>query len=140
MRKQLRYFAVGIASIAFLFGSLSHASENTDDDFSVDELKLVAKTYKRYCSKCHGKKGEGDGRMNKLYIKKRIHMPSDFTIGYFKDRPASYLKKIITEGGEKHDRSEYMPPFGEELSEDKIDLLVRLIQVTGNMQSMPKSK
>ena len=129
-----------IVAITFLFCSVSQAAENSEIGITADELKVATKTYKRYCSKCHGKTGKGDGRMNKLYLKLRIHMPSDFTIGYFKDRPASYLKLIIREGGENHDRSKYMPPFRDELSEEKIDLLVKLIQITGRMQKMPVTK
>ena len=113
------------------------ASELTKTDITADELKVATKIYKRYCAKCHGKQGKGDGRMNKLYLKLRINAPSNFTIGYFEDRPVDYLKRIISEGGETNDRSKYMPPFVNELSEDKIDLLVKLIKVTGEMRKMP---
>lgn len=106
--------------------------------FTADELKKTAKIYKIYCSKCHGKQGKGDGRMNKLYIKLRINAPSNFTVGYFEHRSSAYLKRIIREGGEANHRSKHMPPFKDELTDKQINSLVKLIRLAGKSRSLPK--
>ncbi|MDH5257924.1 MAG: cytochrome c [Gammaproteobacteria bacterium] len=133
----LKHIALLIA-LNFTMISLSYSAETAEVNITADELKVATKIYKTYCSKCHGKTGKGDGRMNRLYIKLQINAPSNFTIGYFEDRPAEYLKRLIRDGGEKNSRGKHMPPFAEELSDEKIDLLVKLIQETGKLRSMPK--
>ena len=123
--------------LSFFAASNLQANQNDDLGITADELKTATKIYKRYCSKCHGKKGKGDGRMNRLYVKLQVNRPSNFTIGYFEGRSSEYLRRIIVEGGEKNSISKYMPPFADELSEKEIDALVKLIKVTGKMRDMP---
>ncbi|HEX22255.1 MAG TPA: cytochrome c [Chromatiales bacterium] len=89
------------------------------------------KLFSTYCVRCHGKNADGEGRMVKrLYRKLKTQLPSNFTLGIYSDRPAEYLHKIITNGGENHSMSKYMPPFGEELSAKNIDDLVHFIRKT----------
>ena len=87
------------------------------------------KLFGKYCSRCHGKKADGEGRMVKrLYRKKGTQLPTDFTIPLYADRTDEYLRKIISEGGEAHSMSKYMPPFGEELSEKDVNDLVYFVK------------
>jgi len=89
------------------------------------------KLFMTYCARCHGKDADGEGRMVKrLYRKLKTQLPSNFTLGIYSNRPAEYLHKIITNGGENHSMSKYMPPFGEELSTENIDDLVHFIKKT----------
>jgi len=125
--------------VSFTFFSGAYA-EPEKLSLTADEWKQGKKIFKRYCSKCHGKTAKGDGRMNKLYLKLRTNTPSNFTIGYYEKRPTKYLRKIITEGGEKHNRSKYMPPFKDELTSEQIDIMVKLIQFTGQEGMFPSSK
>ncbi len=87
------------------------------------------KLFTTYCTRCHGNNADGEGRMVKrLYRKLKTQLPSNFTLGIYSDRPAEYLHKIITNGGENYSMSKYMPPFGEELSVKNIDDLVHFIK------------
>ena len=88
------------------------------------------KTFERYCAKCDGKKANGEGRMTKLYRRKREQLPTNFTTGTYIDRPEDYLRMIITDGGEKHSMSKYMPPFGEEINHAGVDDLIHFIKRT----------
>jgi len=130
--------SVLIIMLSFSFISLSFASSEEDISINAEELKLATKTFKRYCAKCHGKEGKGDGRMNRLYLKLQVVTPTDFTIGFFKIRPDAYLRQIISEGGEKEGRSKYMPPFKDEIDSAQIESLIKLIKVTSKMRKMPK--
>lgn len=87
------------------------------------------KLFGTYCSRCHGKKADGEGRMVKrLYRKKGTQLPTDFTVPLYADRTDEYLRTIITEGGEAHSMSQYMPPFGQELSEKGVNDLVYFVK------------
>ena len=84
--------------------------------------------YQDYCARCHGPKADGNGRMAVLYRRLFAPKPSDFTVGYFAERPEAYLRKIILEGGERHGRSKYMPPFQGELGEQQVADLIAFIR------------
>lgn len=111
--------------------SFSAGQSFAAESFNDSEWKQASKIYKRYCAKCHGKTAHGDGRMIPIYLRKQVKLPTDFTVGYFEDRPADYLRKVIAKGGQPNKRSEYMPPFEEELSKQEIELMVRLIKIIG---------
>jgi len=101
-----------------------------DNDGAISLLEDVRKTtpviakksigrilFKGRCSLCHGKEGEGNGRMAKRLSPK----PSNLV----KSRvPASYLKKIILGGGKSVGRSSAMPPWGDELSPSEIESII----------------
>ena len=104
------------------------ASAQTEADTEV-QYERGKKLFTTYCTRCHGKNADGEGRMVKrLYRKLKTQLPSNFTLGIYSDRPAKYLRKIITSGGENNSMSKYMPPFGEELSDENIDDLVHFIK------------
>lgn len=112
--------------LLFVTPPLALAQAGTETQFERGE-----KLFATYCSRCHGKKADGEGRMVKrLYRRLKTQLPSNFTLGIYADRPAEYLHKIITNGGENHSMSKYMPPFGEELSAGEIDDLVHFIKKT----------
>lgn len=93
------------------------------------QFKRGEKLFAAYCAHCHGKNADAEGRMVKrLYRKLKTQLPNNFTLGIYADRPAEYLHKIITNGGENHSMSKYMPPFGEELSTENIDDLAHFIK------------
>lgn len=70
------------------------------------------------CVLCHGKHGEGDGRMAKVI---KNPPPADLTASRL---PDDYLKQIIREGGAGVKRSPQMPPWGDQLSPVEIESLV----------------
>lgn len=79
--------------------------------------------FKRYCVQCHGATGEGDGRMAKII---KTPPPANLATSMM---PDIYLKEIIRKGGSAMGRSPQMPPWGEELTEQQLDSVVRYINL-----------
>ncbi len=78
--------------------------------------------YKTYCTRCHGDKGKGDGKMARIV---KSPPPFDLTKSRQND---SYLELIITTGGEIMQRSPQMPPWGDELSRHDILSVIQYIK------------
>lgn len=66
-----------------------------------------------YCVTCHGPNADGQGRAAKLYNPKPANLRTT-------DKNEQYMKLIIRNGGKAMARSEYMPPWGEELTDEQI--------------------
>ena len=75
--------------------------------------------YRTYCVLCHGAGGKGDGRAARMYTPR----PADLTNSPF---PDAYKEMIIRGGGASVGRSSFMPPWGDELTDEQIHDLVRL--------------
>jgi mono/diheme cytochrome c family protein len=73
--------------------------------------------YRTYCVLCHGAGGKGDGRAAKMYTPR----PADLTVSPFNDQ---YKELIIRGGGAAVARSAFMPPWGQELTDEQIRDLV----------------
>ncbi len=82
--------------------------------------------YMTRCTLCHGKSGEGDGRMAKLL---KTPPPFDLTASRL---PDEYLQKIIKKGGEAVGRSKHMPPWGEQLNQQEVDAVIEYIKSIRN--------
>lgn len=81
--------------------------------------------FNNYCILCHGVKADGKGRAAKLYDPK----PANLVMS---DKNDDYKELIIRRGGAALARSQFMPPWGEELTDEQISDLVaylRSIQV-----------
>ena len=100
------------------------------DLISIDDPQylLGLKVFTDYCSRCHGQHADGRGKSAPLYVKLKSAHPSNFQVKFYSYRPKEYLKSIVRDGGKKHSLSEYMPPFGGELSPDQIEDVVYFIQ------------
>ncbi len=77
--------------------------------------------FRTYCVLCHGANGKGDGRASKMYTPR----PANLTVSPFNDK---YKEMIIRGGGASVGRSAYMPPWGEELTEEQITDLVAFLR------------
>lgn len=77
--------------------------------------------YRTYCVLCHGTGGQGDGRAAKLYTPR----PANLTVSPFGD---AYKEMIIRGGGVSVGRSNFMPPWGDELTEEQIRDLVSFLR------------
>ena len=76
-----------------------------------------------YCVTCHGPNADGQGRAAKLYEPKPANLRKS-------DKNAEYMKLIVRRGGKAMARSEYMPPWGEELTEEQIgDVVAYLLSI-----------
>ncbi len=76
--------------------------------------------FKNYCKLCHGEKADGMARAAKLYgVKNLTIAPAE----------PDYYFKIIREGGLVIGKSEFMPPWQHELSEEQINDVVAYLQI-----------
>lgn len=81
----------------------------------VDYYKDVrgAIVFKTYCVLCHGTKADGNGRAAGNYDPR----PADLTRS---TAPDEYKELIIRRGGAAIGRSQHMPPWGQELTDEQI--------------------
>ena len=82
--------------------------------------------YRTYCVLCHGVSGKGDGRAAKMYTPK----PANLTVSPFPDQ---YKEMIIRGGGPAVGRSAFMPPWGDELTDEQISDLVSFLREVRKM-------
>lgn len=66
-----------------------------------------------YCITCHGQNADGQGRSAKLYNPKPANLRTSMM-------PDAYKDGIIRRGGKLMGRSEFMPPWGEELTDEQV--------------------
>ena len=69
--------------------------------------------YANYCVTCHGVLADGNGRAAKMYNPK----PSNLRMSMM---PDLYKEGMVRRGGKAMGRSEFMPPWGEELTDEQI--------------------
>ena len=77
--------------------------------------------FRTYCVLCHGAEGKGDGRAAKMYTPR----PANLTVSPFYD---TYKEMIIRGGGASVGRSAYMPPWGDELTDEQIRDVVAFLR------------
>jgi mono/diheme cytochrome c family protein len=82
-------------------------------------------TFRAYCVLCHGAEGRGDGKGAPLYAPR----PANLVLSPYND---IYKEQIIRGGGQSMGRSEFMPMFNSELSNEQIrDLVAYLASING---------
>lgn len=113
-----------VCNVFVMNAHAAHDLISADDPQYQQGLKI----FSDYCSRCHGVHANGRGRTTPLYVKMKSAQPSNFQIKLYSFRPKEYLVNIVRDGGEKHSLSQYMPPFGGELTADQIDNVVYFIQ------------
>lgn len=89
---------------------------------AMPSIKIGQQVYTTRCTLCHGKFGEGDGRMSKIL---KTPPPADLTAS---KAPDEYLGAIISKGGEAVGRSKHMPPWGDQLSKSEIKSVILYIK------------
>lgn len=119
-----------IVIVPLLGGTISYNSVADQHPFpgNFEKYKLGKKVFSDYCSRCHGENADGRGKALPLYVRLRVPRPSNFKVKFFSIRPSQYLEKIVRDGGKRHELSDYMPPFGEELNNQQINDVVYFIQ------------
>lgn len=78
-----------------------------------------------YCATCHGPNADGNGRAAKLYDPRPANLRAS-------DKNAAYMKLIIRGGGKAIGRSEFMPPWGQELTDEQISDVTDYLQSINN--------
>lgn len=76
--------------------------------------------FKAYCVLCHGERGDGQARADRLY--------GGSNSLAIKARPREYLEKIVRQGGEAVGASKFMPVWQDELSEEQITDVVAYLE------------
>jgi mono/diheme cytochrome c family protein len=77
--------------------------------------------FRTYCVLCHGTEGKGNGRAARMYTPR----PADLTVSPFNDQ---YKEMIIRGGGASVGRSAFMPPWGDELTDEQIRDVVAFLR------------
>jgi cytochrome c peroxidase len=87
-------------------------------DAPAERGKVVFRTN---CILCHGVKGNGKGRASVLYDPP----PANLTLS---DKNEDYMRSIVTLGGKAMGRSDVMPVWGEQISADEIEDVIRYVR------------
>lgn len=69
--------------------------------------------YGNYCVTCHGINADGNGRAARLYAPRPANLRAS-------DKNDEYILMIVRMGGAAVGRSEFMPPWGAELTEEQM--------------------
>jgi mono/diheme cytochrome c family protein len=77
--------------------------------------------YANYCVTCHGMNADGNGRAARLYEPRPANLRAS-------DKDDAYMALIVRMGGEKLGRSQKMPPWGEELTDEQIRDVVAFVR------------
>lgn len=77
--------------------------------------------FNHYCILCHGAKADGNGRAAKLYNPRPANLLTS-------DKNDDYKELIIRRGGAALGRSEFMPPWGEELTDEQVNDVIAFLR------------
>jgi mono/diheme cytochrome c family protein len=111
--------------LAFAASAAALAALGADALPGMDEaaVRRGSKVFSRYCVLCHGVAGDGKGTAARAYKPP----PANLVASPYNDE---YKELIIRKGGGAVGRSAFMPPWGEELSDQQIrDLVVYLRRI-----------
>lgn len=78
-----------------------------------------------YCVTCHGPNADGNGRAARLYEPRPANLRAS-------DKNAAYMRLIIRKGGQALGRSQFMPPWGEELTDEQVEDVTAYLQSINN--------
>ena len=108
--------------LALLLAAASAAAASQPfKDTAEASLVRGATVFNRYCVLCHGVQADGKGRAAKLYTPAPANLVTS-------DRNREYKELIIRKGGEALGRSKYMPPWGQELTDEQITDLTNYVE------------
>jgi len=77
--------------------------------------------YANYCVTCHGINADGNGRAARLYDPR----PANLRMS---DKNEQYMLLIIRTGGQALARSQFMPPWGGELTDEQMHDVVAYLR------------
>ncbi len=105
----------GLALVATLACSVAIAQGSGEIQKDSAEAAVVRGgiVFRTYCVLCHGATGEGNGRTARMYNPR----PANLVTSRHND---AYKEQIIRRGGEGMGRSPFMPPWGEQLTDEQI--------------------
>jgi mono/diheme cytochrome c family protein len=84
--------------------------------------------YANYCVTCHGINADGNGRAARLHNPRPANLRAS-------DKNDAYIALIVRKGGEALGRSQSMPPWGEELTDEQIKDVVAFVRSVNAAQA-----
>ena len=105
MKSLLAMVLIGVSGVVF-------AQEHSDTSITRGHL-----VYGKFCAKCHGQDGNGQGKDAWKYSPP----PTNFKIAL---APRGYMEKIVKMGGKALGRSDDMPDWGTDLNDQQIQEVV----------------
>jgi cbb3-type cytochrome c oxidase subunit III len=120
-----RAFSAGVLALFFAAALSSCAAQAAKDAVNREpamQLQRGGIVFRSYCVLCHGERGQGPGRAAKLYANLDLSITP---------HPTEYYDRIIRMGGAAVDRSVYMPPWQDELSEEQIEDVITYLSIMG---------
>jgi len=116
---------VTILGLSVITASNSYAADNRRALKAAQSKPVIRGgiVFKHYCTLCHGQRGDGDSRSAKLYGE----IPLNINPGKLE-----YYISIIRLGGGKLGKSEFMPPWQNELSDEQINDVAAYLNVVSN--------
>lgn len=115
----LTFALVACANSALAAGPSKDKNFPNNDtlEASIYRGKIV---FENYCILCHGVKADGNGRAAKLYQPRPANLITS-------DKNAQYKELIIRQGGAAIGRSEFMPPWNNELTNEQVKDVVSFL-------------
>jgi cytochrome c oxidase cbb3-type subunit 3 len=124
----LKFLLSVIISAAPLAGVLPAYAADSPEDLAKSKNKPAIRggiVFRAYCILCHGERADGKARASKLYGMVDLNL----------NNGRDYIEKIIRYGGKAVGRSESMPTWQEELSEEQINDVVEYVAIVKNQVS-----
>jgi mono/diheme cytochrome c family protein len=112
-----RVLVAGLAALCAA-GALANGDPERLRELSVHRGGIV---YMHYCVTCHGITADGNGRSAKLYNPKPANLVKS-------DKNDLYKELIVRRGGGAIGRSNFMPPWGEELTDEQVRDVVTFLR------------
>lgn len=125
MMKKVSWVLVGMLGLFAITMATSQAADSRRSVKAAQSKPVIRGgiVFKNYCVLCHGQSGDGNVLASKLYGKASLKI---------KEADTKYYTTIIRYGGVKVGKSEFMPPWQDELSEEQINDVVAYLQVVAS--------
>jgi mono/diheme cytochrome c family protein len=122
LRAGAAWFGLIIAGVAFAQGAAKDSQGALLPKDSVDAATFRGGlVFANYCVTCHGMNADGNGRAARLYNPK----PANLRMS---DKNDAYFGLIVRKGGAALGRSEFMPAWDAELTNEQITDLVAYLR------------
>lgn len=125
------------AAVALAFLTASTYAAAPAEDFPAKDT-FAASVYRgsiafqNYCVLCHGVTAEGNGRAAKMYTPPPYNLRRSMM-------PDAYKDQIIRKGGKAMGRSQYMPPWEGELTDEQIADVVNFLRTIAPPEAAPRA-
>lgn len=117
----LRFCLIGLLLVCIPAFAANPAGEFPGKDSPEGTVYRGSIVFQSYCMQCHGVTAEGNGRKAKLYNPPPYNLRRSMM-------PDAYKAMIIRKGGKAVGRSEFMPPWGQELTDEQIEDVVSFLR------------